>query len=179
MVVISLEAETRFFNEMSNADSLGVVIRGLIYIEHELIELLSENLANPKAAKIPTLEYSAKVDLAVAIGLRDDLGKALKALGSLRNRLAHDLHAEVDASAANNAYKALSSLDKKIVQDTFSRVQKLNSPRPKTFATLPPLDQVRILMVSLRQAVRAARNVSRAAQEETQAALDAFRAAKS
>jgi hypothetical protein len=177
VVTISLEAEKRFFAEMENADPLGVVIRGLIYIEHELIELLTENLVNPKAAKISSLEYSEKVDLAVAIGLRDDLGRALRALGSLRNRLAHDLQAAVDASAANNAYKALSAQDKDIVQNIFSRVQELNAPRPKTFASLEPLDQVRVLMVSMRQAVRAARNVSKAHRDEIDAALEIYRAA--
>ncbi|KQW77346.1 hypothetical protein ASC89_19345 [Devosia sp. Root413D1] len=179
MVVIKLEEETRFFEEMGKSDALGVVIRGLIYIEHELIELLTENLENPVAAKLNSLEYSAKVDLAVAIGLRPDLGKGLNALGSLRNKLAHDLRAKVDTSAANNAYKALAAVDKDIVQNTFARVQKLNSPSPKTFSALEPLDQVRVLMVSLRQAVRAARRASQAHREEVEAALAAHRAAPS
>lgn len=154
---IVASADRHFFREMDTADALTLVVRGLIHIEHELIALLEEAFVQPKDAAIDQMEYSMKVSVAVGLGLRPSIGKALRALGTIRNKMAHQLEFQIDASAADNLYKALDAQAKDLVNRIFDGIQARES-RKLRFATLPPLDKVRILFVTYRQAVRAARS---------------------
>jgi hypothetical protein len=53
-------------------------------------------LANPERVKIDRMPFSAKLDLAQALGaLNAEDTQPLRALNTIRNRLAHDLHKSV------------------------------------------------------------------------------------
>src|SRR5258708_1065128 len=76
-----------FLTTLLSEDELGVVVRAHIHIEHELEKFLCAALENPN--ELGRLEYSARVRLALACGLRADLKGPLNAFGALRNRFSH------------------------------------------------------------------------------------------
>lgn len=155
----SEDLDRDFYGVIVREDALGVIVRGLIHVEHELIGLIESNMHDPAALDKVGLDYHGRIHLAVALGMTPRLIPPLTALGSLRNNLAHRLAAEVGQSEANNLYQAFASDDKEIIQRTHERIRKGAKGRlhPKKFSSMEPLDRIRIIIISLRAAVRAGR----------------------
>jgi len=150
--------DDRFYAELTGKDPLGVVIRGLIYIDLELSALIEEAIYDPSHLKALKLDYSGRLNLAAALGLDGRFLPPLRALGSLRNRFAHQPNMSVSESDAQNAYEALSPHEKQIVRDSLRRVQaKLVTKGDTAFGELEPLDKLVLIMVALRAALRAGR----------------------
>ena len=74
-------------NVLKGEDELGVVVRAHIYIEYQLDQFIWSALLKPK--ELGHINYSSRVRLALACGLRGDLKPRLNALGDLRNKFAH------------------------------------------------------------------------------------------
>ena len=81
------------FQELyGTADVLAFVIRGHLYCESALTQLLEANFKNPNAIDVDRLQYRTKVELCVALGLIDpSLTPGLHKLGLLRNKFGHNL----------------------------------------------------------------------------------------
>lgn len=86
------------------------------------------------------------------MGLDEAFAKPLSSLGSLRNRFAHNLSAELDAGAVKNLYSALRAKEKEEVQESFARLKRENIALQKVsrFSDLPTLDQFRLIVVAIR-----------------------------
>lgn len=145
-----------FFAAVAESDHMGVVVRGAIYIEHELIALVEENLKSPQALKGINLGYRGSVALAIAVGLDQRFQEPLLALGKQRNKFAHDPGVTISDTEANTLFNALNNADRAVVSKTLS---SLAAAYPDKFAgeKLDPMDRVRLVIVALRQAARAAR----------------------
>lgn len=172
-IQIDDKIDAAFYSDIEREDALGVVVRGLMYIEAELAALIEENVSQPDTLS-RDIEFAMRVRIAVALGLRASLLPPLNALGNLRNKLAHNLRVSLGQSVANNLYKTLESVDQEIVQVTYRGFQERSDGKyPSKFKDLDPLDQVRFFLVTLRMAVRAARMQSDTGRVRIQAALDA------
>ena len=82
------------FTELYAAEDIFVVlIRGHLYCEAALADLLRQNLKFPEELNIDRLDYQAKVNLCAALGLFGAfaLKPGMSKLGSLRNRFVHQL----------------------------------------------------------------------------------------
>lgn len=148
-----------FFKQLSQEDPLGVVLRGVIHIDHELMALINEASATPRAINHSAFDYHQRVMIAVAVGLNPAFSKPLNAVGTLRNKFAHEPNFPFGAAQVNPIYQALSGDHKEIVQETFRSVR---AKHPKgnfagSFSGLDPLDKMVFLLISLRQALRAGR----------------------
>src|SRR5215469_1480214 len=89
-------------------DVLGVIIRGHTYVEAKLTSLIELALKKPNFLKLEKRTYALKCDLAVAMGIvRSDMLPALRGLGRLRNRLAHNVEAEMTREDCTSLYGAL------------------------------------------------------------------------
>lgn len=152
--------DASFFRELTKEDALGVVLRGAIHIDHELIALVDETSACSAAIKHSNFDYFQRVMIGVALGLNPELAAPLKTIGSLRNRFAHVPNVELGKNEVDAIYKSLSPDHKKIVQTTFKAVRSRhpNSRFASTYSDLVPLDKLVFLIIALRQALRAARN---------------------
>lgn len=150
-------SEATFFKLMSLEDELGVVVRAGAYIDNQLIQLIDECVASPQAIKRMGLTYENRIDLAIALGLDQRFRAPLTALGKIRNTFAHRISATLGSSEAHAVYEALAPDDRSKVHDIYKRLQVRFPNRPKAFTNLVPLDQFRLVAVTLRQILVVAR----------------------
>ncbi len=76
---------------------LALVIRGHIYLEHVLIQTVTEEMVRPDEVEMRRLSFPAKLDLGVAMGLIDPNWRpALNRVNEMRNKMAHRLEYSFD-----------------------------------------------------------------------------------
>jgi hypothetical protein len=97
----------RFNRALVGEDELGMVVRGHIYIEKELIDFVRARLPYPDGIKDLGIDYSGHIKLAICLGLDQSFGPGLKFVGSLRNRFAHQLDMTIGKQDADAFDKAL------------------------------------------------------------------------
>lgn len=69
---------------------MAALLRCHIFLEHELIQLVTLNLARPDAIPLQRLGFARLLSLAEALGcVPPDVQRALATVNGLRNRLAH------------------------------------------------------------------------------------------
>ncbi len=110
------ELDSDFFAVLDAEDELGAVIRAHIHIESCLNALLDGWMVSPTHLAKMQLEYAQKVDLAVALGLKEQYSAPLRALGTLRNAFAHRPGIALTKDRADSIYKALHQDDKNLVR---------------------------------------------------------------
>ena len=146
--------EDEFLSVLNSEDDLGAVVRGHIHIESHLNTLIESCLPNPTYVKKLDLEYHQKVDLAVACGLEGRLARPLRALGTLRNKFAHNLDAKLGKKEADCLYNSFDGEDKQLIQSAFQRTNKQSKEKmPKSLTKMEPKDQFILIAISLRAAL--------------------------
>lgn len=89
----------RFRSHLSSEEPLEVLIRGHLWVEATMSGLLSRSLEKPEALDDARLSFSQTLALCDAMGLiPSDLIPVLRRLNKLRNRVAHNLDAELAES---------------------------------------------------------------------------------
>ena len=79
-----------FMKYTESEDYMGVILRGHLYIENELTQLIQKILIKPDKISLPY--FSTKLDAAYALGAIDDEWYgAFKKMNKIRNKYAHDL----------------------------------------------------------------------------------------
>ena len=74
---------------------MQVFLRGHLWVEKHLRDLLAAYLADPAAINLDRMTFSQKVSLAQALGaVSEDEAVPLRTLNKIRNRMAHDLTGE-------------------------------------------------------------------------------------
>jgi hypothetical protein len=107
-----IEQVEKCFNELhATEDAFVLLVRGHLYCESSLAELLRLNFKHPTEVKIDRLDYQAKVNLCSAMGVFDPLtlGPGLSKLGVIRNKYVHQLDyvaSEQDQTDFINTLKA-------------------------------------------------------------------------
>lgn len=99
MTTVSFDEVREAFNKhLDSEDVLSVVLRGHLWIEKALNGLLTRSFAHPEAMNGARFSFAQKVTMARAVGqLSADETAAILRLNKLRNRLAHQVEAELDA----------------------------------------------------------------------------------
>jgi len=140
----NLESETAAFaNDLVQGDDLGVVIRVHIRIENALREVVRSLIKEPGYLDKMDLDYSNVVLLAVALGVNKAYAPSLNAIGTLRNKFAHNLNTKLDSNTISSLYAALASDHKEETQRMSKKLwiaHKGSSPYPQ-FKNLQPRDQ--------------------------------------
>lgn len=115
MSEFSERMEKYFFELYTTTDLLMVIVRGHLYCEFALSEILRGKFSNPKEINIDRLDYRAKVNLCSALGCFDsiNLKQGLIMLGEMRNKYVHNLYYKVtDQDQLNFVNTLKSSLGK-------------------------------------------------------------------
>ena len=83
-------------------DPIVVLVNVHLHLEAFIIELASRRLAKPAALDFDRLNFPAKLGLAIALGAVPEIaGPALRTINTIRNRLAHNLRADVTEADGN------------------------------------------------------------------------------
>ena len=144
-----LQHDAKFLESLQGEDELGVVLRSHIHIDATLIEFLSV-FADTKALDKMNLEFSQRVHLAVALGLREEHAKSLLAVGKLRNDFAHQLNTSLTESRIRNLYAALCTSEKTAVQEAYRKTEsQLKQHSGKRFQDISAKDQFILIAVAI------------------------------
>ena len=143
--------------DLFREDEMGAVIRSHIRLENLLLIIVDLLAPSPTHLRKLNLDYDGQVTLALALGLHDELGPALRAMGSLRNRFSHRLETKLDSESINNLYASLRPVDKQQAQISFKRIRETNDSIKNItqFSELPPGDQFKLIAVTLWAALQA------------------------
>ena len=98
------------FEALSGEDDLGVVIRASIHMEYELDKFIAIVLPNPRELKLNN--FSLRLKVALACGLRNDLKKPLQILSGMRNNFAHELNTKLNDKHVVCLFESLSLLER-------------------------------------------------------------------
>lgn len=149
------ERDRSFYTALQGEDDLGMVVRAHIHIEHELQQFVLSAAAKPQHVKFAETDFAGTVRLALILGLHDEFATALRAIGGLRNRLAHRLDMRLVAPEISDLYKALGPQAKIIVQSTYATVRDNNPQidRPRSPKDLEARDLAVLCFIAVRAGV--------------------------
>ncbi|MGP0630100.1 hypothetical protein ACTRW9_10355 [Nitrospina sp. 32_T5] len=141
-----------FFQNLMGQDDLGVVIRSHIEIENKLNQFLEYVCQDFPSYEVSQPDYFGKVCLALALGLDEEYGGVLKALGKLRNDFAHKLGSRINESNISNLYQAFPKDGKQTIQDAYDKTRKRlpKSKLVKSAKKLEPKSKFAVIATTLR-----------------------------
>lgn len=143
--------------DLGREDEMGAVVRAHIRLESIVFHFVEALLPASAHIKRMNLDYDGYVSLALALGLDEQYGPSLRAMGSLRNKFAHRISTTLDTSTVNNLYTSLRPEDKQQVQVSFARIRAQHeSVQVVTkYSELSPKDQFQLIAVILWTSMRA------------------------
>jgi len=112
--------------DLFREDEMGAVVRAHIRIENLLINTIERLTPKPKHLGRLNFDYDSRVTLALALGLKDQFGPPLRALGKIRNDFAHKVDTALSTEMVNNLYACLGAEDKDRVQGCFRNIKGEN-----------------------------------------------------
>jgi hypothetical protein len=145
-------ADSKFFQDLQREDDVGLVLLGHIHLEHQLIELISAVLPYPDRCDWQRVNYATKVAFAHACGLPERLRDPLTKIGKLRNDFAHSLDADLSRESVMALYNGLPELYQSTLKESYRAMGLGAFPGP---AKLPPRDLLVLIMLNIRQAIKA------------------------
>lgn len=147
---LGLQDQMAAFNKaLLCEDALGAVIRAHIHIENQVDEFIRAKLARPEALEALRLGYDARVKLAWALGLPEEVKAALTFIGTLRNQFAHKLDAVIDKQTVNKFATAMGGA-KAIAHNSYLAGSKAHDGQAVTpVEQLEPHDRAVLYFVTL------------------------------
>ena len=146
--------QDQFDKDLQGEDDLGVVIRAHIHIEQQLNTCINELIPFPKALKPMELDFSQRVHLLVALGLKEEFKRPLLALGNLRNEFAHRLDAALTEGRVKSFYDTFGGHEKDGIHQSLDRTRKrLGMGAKSKMKHQPPKDRFILYAISLHAAL--------------------------
>lgn len=144
---------------LTGEDTLGAVIRGHLYIENELEQFIRLRLPDG-AYDALNLSYSAKVRLAVGLGLPEARRGALEEVGRIRNKFAHRLDTALTDEIADRLWRAFGPEGQDVMtrQMASAREKLPGDHLLRDETTLSPKDRFNLYTVGAWASVRAENN---------------------
>jgi len=106
----------KWSKDLPAGDDFAATIRGHLYLEHVLIELLKEVFPKFDFIKIDRIAFNAKVDLCAGAGIIDpELMAPIRKINELRNKAAHSLTFSVSIQDKLNLYHILPTEVRKLL----------------------------------------------------------------
>ncbi|MBM7606001.1 hypothetical protein JOC75_004029 [Metabacillus crassostreae] len=93
---MNIKESYAFIDEINNDTDLYKIIRGHLFIESKMINLIEFMLPFPEAININRMNFSTKIDLCISLGvIRKDEKECYKKFNIVRNDIAHNLDKEI------------------------------------------------------------------------------------
>ena len=110
------EINPEFVKALLAEDEVGCVIRSHLYIEAQMNRYLELAVVDPNYLRKLNLSYAKKVELLCCLGFDVQFRAALKKIGSVRNKFAHDLSFCLSKEVINDLYNTLPEFGRKAVE---------------------------------------------------------------
>jgi hypothetical protein len=147
-----------FYLAMRSEDDLGLIVRGHIFVEHQVREYVAAAAPKPELFKFSDFDYFSTVRIAFILGLDAEFNNSLPALGSLRNKFSHRLDMKLDDQMADNFYKTFGPVTQGACVISYAdlvKADEIERGAAKTFHDLGPRDRMAISILSLRGGILA------------------------
>ena len=141
------------YRDLTREDDVGLVLRGLLHIEYQLIEIANAVLPFGERCAWGKFPYQVKVEFAFACGLPREVRSVLLKLGKLRNDFAHKLDAAISKKSALDLYNCLSTKHRTVLQDSY---KVMMSESVFSLDTIEPRDLVTLIFLNMHSATKAA-----------------------
>lgn len=141
------------YRDLMREDDVGLVLRGLLHIEHQLIDIANAALPFGERCEWGKFAYHLKVELAYSCGLPLEVRSTLLKLGKLRNDFAHKLDAVITKQSALDLYNSLSAKHRTILQDSY---KVMMSGPVSSLGKIEPRDLVTLIFLNMHSATKAA-----------------------
>jgi len=150
---VSSSDDQLLYQDLTREDDVGLVLRGHLHIEHQLMEIARTVLPFGDRCDWGMFSYRTKVELAYACGLPQDARDVLLKLGKLRNDFAHKLDASITKQRALDLYNSLSDRHREGLQEAYKVMMEKPIFCP---ASLEPRDLVTLILLNMHSATKAA-----------------------
>lgn len=151
--------DDQFFEALSTEDDLGMIVRAHLHIEHWLEKFLFASIPfYEKYKKQINLNFEQKILLCCAMGLTPDIKKPLNAIGTQRNKFAHEPNYKLSVNALREVYKEFTPEHKKQIQDSYRQLALTFNREEKNYNDLPFKLQLDYLFMFLRKKLMLACN---------------------
>lgn len=144
--------DQQFITDLQREDDVGLVLRGHLHIEQQLVALASLLLPLSSRCDWSCIPYRAKVEIAHACGLSEDVKLLLIKIGKIRNGMAHSLNAVVSKDVVTNLYNSLSDRLRIGLQECYEAMRAERFPGP---SSVEPRDLLVLILLNARQAAAA------------------------
>ena len=148
------DIEESFKSALFKDDDLGSVIRVHLHIEHHVNDILELLVPCPQYLKSVKLDYDGKVNLLPVLGVKPENIRVLSALGTMRNKFAHNLNYKLDKSIVKSLYETLDSDSKDILFNSHEAVRTKGSNNIDKYKKLQPKDQFMLIAVVVKNMVQ-------------------------
>ena len=152
------DIDRQFYDDLTREDDLGLILRGLLHIEHQLIELCSVFMPCASQCDWGAISYRAKVELAHGFGLSSGLKDIFLKLGSIRNKFAHELSAQITAKQVLDLYNLLPPVLSGAVAASYESLGRADQFSP---SKMPPQELLVLILLSSRQSAKIAIQLAR------------------
>ena len=143
----------QFYDDLAREDELGIILKGHLHIEHQLKEFISLLLPFGERCDWFKVSYAARVEIALSVGLPDDMRNPLENIVKLRNNFAHNLDCELDKKTIMDFYNGLSNRHREAVKLCHKELGKGQPLKP---SEADGLELLQIIIVSIHSAISAA-----------------------
>ena len=106
----SKQLNKKFMQDTKSDDILVIFLKAHLYIERELIKILTETIIDENILKSTT--FRQKLDLANSMGLLDGYYGVLGKINSIRNNFAHNIDYKFDEKVYDDLLSTLTKIDK-------------------------------------------------------------------
>lgn len=168
------ERQAAFNTALLGDDPLGAIVRAHIYIEHEVIAFIESQVKERKALDAMKLDYDGRVQLAIALGLPQNLKPMLSCIGKLRNRFAHRLDAKLGKQEADGLKIAMGE-DINVIKGSLASTDKNMGKPARKWTDLEPSDQIILMFIGIWSLLALINHHARKAKESGNADFAVYR----
>ncbi len=107
----------QLIRDLNSEDELGLLLRGHLYIENELVKIIEAHMPHPEKFDIAAINFPKKIYLAAAMGiLSEEEVEPYIFFNKLRNKLAHNLGQEVTENDIKGLIESLTHRQLQMLQ---------------------------------------------------------------
>lgn len=141
-----------FAGDLTGHDTLAVVIRSHLHVEHHMTRLIEANVLRPLF--LPEIKFADKINWCIAFGLDESLRSPLEALGELRNKFAHEPGYQLSHAKLDGFYKRLDGTRKDGITGSLRKMFDAAGLERKAFKHLDEGDKFSSLAMTVYVDVR-------------------------
>ncbi len=162
-----MEAEINpdFIKALLAEDEVGCVIRSHLYIEVQIDRYLELAVVEPKYLASLDLSYAKKIELLCCVGFDAQFRGALKSIGKIRNKFAHNLNLSLTQKMVNDLYNTLPEFGRQAIKISADTLQKAlgKTGQPSKYQDLKPKFQFVLIVLNLERICFAAGDLLKSA----------------